>query len=325
MSAGTPHKDDGEGAIAAEGRNGLGQAGSLSLRCACGHPSIPWLCPRLALLLLAIAHAAIADGVTQESSDTFVIEKTATSYPYSEDGRGGNYNRIKAMLEAAPDGHKVRAKFVTRAPGGTAITYVVMLTPLNAEGQPHGTELHFGDWYTAPIQSVPFKNGQKHGTEQIFRTLSYYNPHTKRHVSNRYVHAEIPWEDDELHGTKKTFHANKKLASEATYVQGVLSGESRTYDDEGRLLRVATYRKGKKHGELFDYWPSNGNVKRVVHYKKGKVHGVAKGFYLSGKPKWVLPFKDNQQHGTETEYEEDGAVIRTRHWRKGEEQTDEEP
>jgi len=277
-----------------------------------------------ALVFVWAAGTTLADGVTQESNDTFVIEKTAKSYPYSEDGRGGNYRRIRAMLDAAPDGHKVRAKFVTRAPGGTAITYVVMLTPLNAEGRPHGTELHFRDWYTAPTQSVPFVNGQKHGTEKIFRTLSYYNPHTKRHVANRYVHTEVPWEDGVLNGTKRTFHPNTKLASEATYVRGVITGESRTYDDEGRLLRVATYKKGKKHGDLVDYWPTNGNVKRVVHYKKGKVHGVAKAFYLSGKPKWVRPFKDNLQHGTETEYEEDGTVIRTRQWRKGEELTEEE-
>jgi antitoxin component YwqK of YwqJK toxin-antitoxin module len=276
------------------------------------------------LLVSGAAGGGSAEGVKQESSDTFVIEKNATAIPYSEDEKGGNARRVRQFLDALPDGHKVRVKFITLAPGGSAITYVETLTPLNAKGEPDGTELQFCDWYRQPVQKVPYKNGQRHGSELVYRIAQEFNAQVNRLEEKWYVYMEVPWENGKVQGTKKTFHPNGKVASEATYVEGVIAGQSRTYDEEGRVLSVASYKKGKKHGDLTDYWPTNGNVKRVIPYRNGEVNGVAKEFYLSGKVKWERPFEDNVQHGIETHYEEDGAVVRTKYWLKGEEVPKEE-
>ena len=275
------------------------------------------------ILLLCTLWALSPNFTSAEDSgddpDTFVLEKGATSLPHAEGGNNGNARRMRAFLDKLPDGYKARVRFVTRAPGGDAITYVEAMTPLNAEGEADGVELHFADWYQRPMHEVPYKNGLRNGVERLFRTKQVWDSESKRMDAVWYVHMEIPWLSDKVHGTKKTFHVNGKLASESSFEQGTITGESRTYDDEGRPMRVARYKKGKKHGEMMDYWPTNGKLKRVVLYKKGIVHGVAKEFYLSGKPKWERPFKDNLQHGTEKHYDEDGTVTRTRRWKKGQE------
>jgi len=275
-----------------------------------------------AALLLAALTAPAAEE--EDKGETYVLEKNAAKLPYDDGGNGGNRGRMKAFLAALPDGYKAEVKFITLAPGGTPITFLIRLTPLNAEGKPDGIELHFCDWYTEPTRKVPFKNGLKHGTELIYATKQVLNVEAKRTDHVRYVETEVPWENGVLNGVQKSYHATGKLASETSYDHGEITGEARSYTDEGELLRVVRYEKGRKHGDMVDYWPKNGNVKRSVPYVAGQVKGVAKEFYLSGQLKWERPFKDNVQHGIEKHYEADGKLETMLYWLEGQEVTKEE-
>ena len=268
--------------------------------------------------LAALPFQAAAAGEDSTVPHVFVVEKDAAKLPYADGGNRGNGRRMRDFLNKLPDGYKARIYFVTRAPGGEAITYVERMTPLNPQGKADGTELWFGDWYRQPYHLIPFKNGLRQGVERLYQTHEAWDDKTKRITSVWYVQAEIPWENDKLHGVKKTFHPDGKLASQSPYVRGAISGEGRSYTQEGKLYRIARYKGGKKHGDLTDYWPRNGKVKRVIPYNTGRVHGVAREFYFSGKPKWERPFRDNLQHGIERHWEEDGSEVRTRYWVNGE-------
>jgi len=277
----------------------------------------------MAGLALVLAPAARAVEHDESGAEIYVLEKTTPALPYAGDGNGGNAIRMKNFLKDLPEGYKMRVRFVTRAPGGSPITYVETLTSLNKDGKPDGTELHFADWYTQPIQVVQYKNGLKDGVERMYRTKQSWNVDAKRMDTVWYVYAEIPWQNGKLNGTKKTFHATDQLESESTYQNDVLSGESRSFAEDGKLLRVARYKGGKKHGDMVDYWPRNGNIQRVVPYDTGQVNGVAREYYMNGKPKWERPFKDNLQHGIEKHYAEDGTVEKTVYWIGGEQVTEE--
>jgi len=279
----------------------------------------------LAILVLATASVRAAeDAAADKEAEIFTVEKNAAALPYADGGNRGNGKRMTAFLEELPDGYKMRVRFITRAPGGEPITYVETMTSLNAKGKPDGTELHFCDWYTAPVRKVPYKDGVKHGTELIYETKAVWNVDQERMDHVRYVYLGIPWDKGVLHGVKKSYHPSGKTASETTYVRGVICGEARSYTDEGKLLRVARYDKGVRHGKLVDYWPRTGKEKRVVPYEKGQVNGMARACYMTGKPKWERPFKNNLQHGVEKHYSEDGTVEKVRYWIAGEEVAEQE-
>ncbi len=268
------------------------------------------------LALLAWGAAVAADAPAPgEAAEVFVIDRTMETLPngYKLEKNG----RIPRFLATLPEGYKVRAQFLTFAPGGTPLTFPTVLTPLNPQGQPDGVEVVHDDWYREPVHTTPYKNGARDGVEKAYERVARRDEKSGRVDHVAVLQAEIPWVNGVLHGTKKTYHHDGKVASETTFVQGAVAGESRNYAPDGKVTRVARYKDGKRDGEMTDYW-ENGQVKRVVVYRLGQVHGVSREYYLNGKVKCERAFKDNRQHGVETSYTDTGAVEKVRYWLAGE-------
>lgn len=261
----------------------------------------------VAVFLAFCAAAALAAGAAEEG-EVVVISK-ADKLP-NEKVTANDMGRLEPLLKALPDGHRLRIEFVTVSKAVTGyehdIRSVKRATTTNAGGKPDGLELEYRDWYQHSTREATYKNGVMDGVEKL------YNPETGA------LTAEIPWVKGKLQGVKRTFHPGGKPASETTYDKNEIQGASRSFDVDGTLIRVVSYSNGQRDGDSTEYWPEKpAQVKQVVPYRKGRVEGVAKAFYLNGKPKWERPFKDNQQHGVERQYDGDGRIEKTLYWLDG--------
>ena len=240
------------------------------------------------------------------NSDVCVVDKAAvfpTAKVTANDAR-----RVKPFVEALPDGYHARIEFTTFGAGGDGrpIRYVCQMTPLDADDRIDGTEMAFGDWYRGPSRVSPFRKGVRQGIEKLFQN------------GGETLQAEVPWENGELHGVKKTYHPSGALAAEASYEHGVPVGASRTYAPDGQLLRTLQFKDGKRNGQMIDYWPGRADtIQRVVEYRDGIVDGLSREFYANGKVKWEKPFRNNSLHGIERQFKPEGEVERTRWWLDG--------
>jgi antitoxin component YwqK of YwqJK toxin-antitoxin module len=269
-------------------------------------------------LTLMLAHGAAPCPASdpQPAADVGSVAKGDT-LPNAVVTNKGDVSRLKPLLEALPDGHRLRLEFTTVPKAITNykedLRYVRIITTVDGQDRPDGLEVEYGDWYRPATRKTPYKQGVKDGVEQLF------------HPGTDTLQQEIPWAQGKIEGVKKAFHENGKPAVETPYAGGTISGEVRSYTDTGRLLRVARFTAGVRDGEMVDYWPDRESaVERTVPYKRGKIDGVARAFYADGKPKWEKPFRDNLQHGIEKQFAPDGTVERERHWIEGDPVTAEE-
>ena len=176
---------------------------------------------------------------------------------------------------------------------------------LDENGQPDGVERFFDRDAWSASRAVPWKNGRRQGDEIVY--------------DGKQVRAVIPWADDRVNGTRRTFHPNGRIMSEASYTNGAASGPTRAYDPEGRLVQEAEMKDGQRNGEARDYWPETGKVRRVTPYRMGKVVGVSREYYPDGALKREIPFRDNVLHGAEVLYDPDGKTREKRYWIDGDE------
>ena len=273
-----------------------------------------WLALFLSLLMPVVANSAPDETEDQ----VIVVPKNPTDADIGVKSAAikAIRFRVNAALAGRPDGSKarvvVRSIFVdppsagqSGAPGVVAFPYAVV--PVNAAGQPDGLEMFFRVGLNSPAQAMrtlPWQNGKRDGDEQVFQ--------------DEKLQAVIPWVNDQVHGVRRTFHANGKLLAEAGYAHGEPEGPSRNYDPDGHLVSEVTMKAGKRHGIAKDFWPENGQLKREIHYDLGRVVGVTKEFYANGKLKREVSFKNNTLHGCETVYEVDGQISNRRYWLDGE-------
>ncbi|MFW6107297.1 MAG: toxin-antitoxin system YwqK family antitoxin [bacterium] len=220
---------------------------------------------------------------------------------------------IERLLEVAPEGHKLRLVLVWVLDtnyGKSRLRRLKSAVPVDAESRPDGTERH---WRLGPggflEREVPYRKGVRQGIEKVWAI--------KDDRGARFVQAEIPWQDGEIQGTKKTYHPNGKLSAETQFADGRPNGTIRSYDMDGRLLRQGTMKDGKRHGTLTEYWPKTGKPRRLIPYTEGKVDGLVREYYLNGKLKREMTFRSDIMHGVEKQYEADGSLARTRYWFDG--------
>jgi hypothetical protein len=259
-------------------------------------------------VILALA-AAVSAAALEPAADVGFVAK-GDPLPNAVVNNGSDVNRLKPLLEALPEAHRLRLEFTTVPKSLTGypddLRYARIVTTVDADDRPDGLEIEHLDWYRPPLRRTTFKAGVKDGVERLF------------HPATETVQQEIPWVDGRIDGVKKAYHPNGKLASETPYTGGTISGEVRSFTPQGAVLRVARFDAGVRDGEMIDYWPdSDGVVERSVPYLKGKIHGTARAFYANGTPKWERPFRDNLQHGLEKQFAADGSVEKERHWIDG--------
>ncbi|MDA1137032.1 MAG: hypothetical protein O3B01_00495 [Planctomycetota bacterium] len=210
---------------------------------------------------------------------------------------------VKKMLEEIPANYLVEPKvlYTWSDDEGKPIPRLISLVPLNPVGKPDGNAHYFG----VEERIVPFRNGQKEGTEKSYMVVG------REHR----VVSETPWKNGKIDGVKKVFHrANDKLYMEVSYEDGQRQGVEKTYDLPGRLIKTTPYKDDRPHGEVVEYYAGTNQSKKVIPFRNGKVHGVVREFYENGTLKRELPAQDDRFHGIEKAYDEKGQLTRTRYW-----------
>lgn len=273
----------------------------------------------LTIAIFAALAIASLPGVAEEpqpKADVGFVAK-ADKLPNAVVTNDGDVQRLKPLLEALPEGHRLRLEFTTVPKAITGqpndIRYAHLATMVDAQDRPDGLEVEYPNWYQHPLRKTLYKQGVKDGVEQLF------------HRGTDKLQHEIPWVNGKIEGVKKSYHENGKPSVETPYAAGKISGEVKSFTDKGGLLRVARFTAGVRDGEMVDYWPDRQNaVERSVPYRKGQIDGMSRAFYADGKPKWEKPFRDNMQHGVEKQFSPDGKLERERHWIDGDTVTPEE-
>lgn len=277
----------------------------------------PWLLPLACLCLLTAAAAPCAADETPRDSIGDVCYVAKGDALPNQKVTENDMKRVKPLFEKLQDGHRLRIEFalVSKAVTNytTDIRHVRRITTINAKDQPEGEEVDYADWYRHSSRTASYKGGVLDGLERQFE------------AETGAVLAEVPWVRGQIHGPKRTYHADGKLANETAYENGVIKGASRSFAADGRLLRTVEFENGERHGNMTEYWQEKPDqVRQIVPYRKGVVEGLAKAFYLSGKLKWERPFKNNRQHGIEKQYDADGKVEKTLYWLNGDQVSAEE-
>ncbi len=184
--------------------------------------------------------------------------------------------------------------------------YVESVVPVNAAGQPDGVELFFANASARkPVRTVTWKQGVKDGPERHYDTEVY-----ARQV-------EFAWVQGRQQGLRTSFYPDGTVRSETTFVDGQGDGPARTFAPDGKLTREGAMKHGKWHGVVTDFWPASGKPQRVVTYVAGQVSGEVKEFHMNGARRRETPFRNDLKHGAETEYDEQGKLVRTRYWYEG--------
>jgi antitoxin component YwqK of YwqJK toxin-antitoxin module len=271
----------------------------------------------IAILLAAAASPRLGRAEeAQAAADVGFVAKGDT-LPNAVVTSDGDLKRFEPLLQALPDGHRLRLEFTTVSKAITNykddLRYARIITTVDGQDRPDGPEIEFIDWYRPAQRKTLYRQGLKDGVEQLF------------HPGTDKLQHEIPWVNGTIEGIKKSFHENGTPSVETPYAGGKISGEVKSFTDKGGLLRVARFTAGVRDGEMIDYWPDRqGVVERSVPYRRGQIHGMSRAFYADGKPKWEKPFRDNLQHGIEKQFAPDGTLERERHWIAGDTVTREE-
>ena len=210
---------------------------------------------------------------------------------------------VQQMLKDLPANYQIEPKihYTWSDDERRPLPRLIALVPLNPNGKPDGAAHYFG----GEERVVPFKNGQKEGTEKSFSLVK----------QERRLVSETPWKSGKIHGMKKVYHpSNRKLYMEVPYEKGQRQGMEKTYDLPGRLIKTTPYKDNKNHGKVVEYYAGTKQAKKVIPFRSGKVHGVVREYYEDGKLKRELPAQDDRFHGIEKAFDEKGQPTRIRYW-----------
>lgn len=101
------------------------------------------------------------------------------------------------------------------------------------------------------------------------------------HKNASSIMTEENYERDKLHGLKRTFYPDGKIAEEQHYKNGIQEGEEKYYSSEGVLLRKLFYKNGKLHGPAV-YYDTKGKKLIEGQYKQGMKDGKWR-YYENGE------------------------------------------
>ena len=158
--------------------------------------------------------------------------------------------------------------------------------------------------------------------------------------------------DDQLHGEGISYHEDGSIKEKRTYYKGNLQGKMTVYHPNGVLQSERYYQSGELHGDAKGYYP-NGKIQYHIAYKKGKKHGTwtwydekgqvdttevyqegvqvsqspskafstqeagitTKKVYQDGVLRWQQTYKDQALHGLSQEYNLQGKLIQSGHYK----------
>ena len=100
------------------------------------------------------------------------------------------------------------------------------------------------------------------------------------HFESKEIMATENYAKGKLHGIKKVFYKNGKIAEETTYVNGVKNGVYKKYSEKGDVFEDAIYKNDQFEGPVVYNDGAGKTIKG--QFKDGKKSGIWK-YYTNGK------------------------------------------
>jgi antitoxin component YwqK of YwqJK toxin-antitoxin module len=107
-------------------------------------------------------------------------------------------------------------------------------------------------------------------------------------------------------GAARTFHGNRRLATETQLEDGVPHGRFVAYDLRGKRISEGRFDHGARHGVWRERWPT-GKVRIEARYDHGDLQGPWKRFSPKGKLEIETSYDAGKRQGPYAEYFADGT------------------
>jgi antitoxin component YwqK of YwqJK toxin-antitoxin module len=108
-------------------------------------------------------------------------------------------------------------------------------------------------------------------------------------------------------GTLQEFFENRKLKSQAFYVNGKEDGITTTWYSDGKKASERVFRKGQKEGE-HKGWHQHGNLSFRANFKNGIYEGILEEWHENGQPSRLKHYKHGQEDGLQQAWRENGKL-----------------
>lgn len=150
-------------------------------------------------------------------------------------------------------------------------------------------------WYPdgTPQQFVEYKNGKPDG-----KFTRWYNHGVKEY--------EEYYRDGMKNGLSTEWNRTGIKLFERTYRNDTLHGVTREYYENRKLKLEGNYENGKWDGRWI-YWDDLGNVIGSGEFEDGS--GMIRYWNTSGVLIKQVPVVDNEKHGAETHWDDDGNKV----------------
>ena len=125
-------------------------------------------------------------------------------------------------------------------------------------------------------------------------------------------------------GIWEGFYPSGNIYRRTSYVEGKEDGIVEFFDEQGNIIKTYVWKNGELIEETkpeltphIEYHP-NGNVRIKGRLNsKGEREGIWEWFSVNGNIRWRTPYKEGNEDGIEEEFDKQGNIIRTRHWKDG--------
>lgn len=185
------------------------------------------------------------------------------------------------------------------------------------EGEIHGVMQTF-DKEGNVVEEIPYFKGEKEGKAVAYWNLSQILS-TETFVQGRLSDAAYfdPWGNcvAEVHNGKGKQAQFKEGRLDVLFSieNGIIEGEIQIFNLNGSLHSSYVIRDGKKHGEEWEYYPSekgeDPKPKLCVHWNEDKIQGQVKTWYPSGKMESQREVNGNKKQGTAFSWFKNGDLM----------------
>ncbi len=138
----------------------------------------------------------------------------------------------------------------------------------------------------------------------------------KFYYENGVLSSEGFLENNKPIGFWKTYHKNGKLKSTGNRKNYLLDSVWCFYDEKQKIQMSITYALGKKNGlkKIFD---EQENYIANENYINDSRENIAQQFFLNGKIKAAIPFKEDKENGIGFEYDTLGNIVTIVYYKLG--------
>jgi antitoxin component YwqK of YwqJK toxin-antitoxin module len=174
-------------------------------------------------------------------------------------------------------------------------------------------------WENGNLKSeIQYRNGKIHGKASWFYQdgskfyEAYYvdeklEGELTKWYSNGLLQSREQYRNDMLNGKSEYYNEKGRKTEEVYYVNDTINGDYRAWYDDRKIRIEGQYVNGMMDGKWF-YWDEFGILIGEGDFDMGT--GFQKKYNREGDLVGRLSFRDNEKHGKEIYYNDEGEVVK---------------